>query len=304
MILENMIHAGNTGDVIAALPSIKQFYTKTGIKPTLYLVKDHPAKYYDGAVHPVKGESGEQVSLNQDMIGKLIPLLSIQPYIKEVKMIHISEITFAQSHAESKDGNKYINLSFIRDTFCNIPYGEIRRWYFMIYPDLTCDLSVKYLDVPDLDRDLAKGKIIICRTERYLNHQLDYSFLKEYQDDLLFAGTMREYNNFCMSFDLEIEKLHIDNFLELAQALKQSKGLISNQTMIFQIAEAMKIPRAVEICSFAPNVIPCGENGFDYLGQTGLEVHFHNMNGTYDKYLEKILKMKEAGTLPGPEPTK
>jgi len=300
-ILTSMIHAGNTGDVIAALPAMRQFYRKHGIKPTLYLVRDHPAQYYEGAVHPVKDEQGGYVSLNEDMISKLIPLLSIQPYLNGVKNIHIDDVIFAEAYAETKDGNKHINLSLIRDVFCNIPKGDIRRWYFMVFPDLTCDLSEKYLDVPDSDKDLAKNKVIICRTERYTNTQLDYSFLKEYEDDIIFAGTVREYNNFCMNFDLEIPKLHDNNFLELAQALKQSKGLISNQTMIFQIAEAMKIPRAVEICAEAPNVIPVGEYAFDYLVQVGLEVHFHTINGTYDKFLLDFLKKKEAGELPAPK---
>lgn len=300
-ILTSMVHCGNTGDTIAALPSIRQYYRKTGIKPTLYLVKDHPAEYYEGAVHPVKDEEGKYVSLNADMINKLIPLLKLQPYIGEVKMLEIGEIVFAKQYAETTDGQRHINLSFIRDTFCNIPYGDIRRWYFMIYPDFTCDLSERYIDVPDAEKDWAKGKIIICRTDRYTNSQLDYSFLKEYQDNLVFAGTVREYNNFCMNFDLEIPKLHDTNFLELAQALKQSNGLISNQTMIFQIAEGLKIPRAVEICSYAPNVIPTGENAYDFLAQGALEVHFHTMNGTYDKYVAGIMAKKDAGLLPAPE---
>lgn len=301
-ILTSMVHCGNTGDVIASLPSIRQFYRKTSIKPTLYLVKDHPAEYYSKEVHhPVSNDKGEFVSLNGDMINKLIPLLECQNYIKEVKPMEIGTLVFAQQYAETMDGQRHINLSFIRDQFCNIPYGDIRRWYFMIYPDFTCDLSERYIDIPDSGKDLAKGKIIICRTDRYTNPNLDYSFLKPYEDNLVFAGTVREYNNFCMTFDLEIPKLHDNNFLELAQALKQSKGLISNQTMIFQIAEGLKIPRAVEICSFAPNVIPTGENAFDYLAQGALEVHFHNLNGTYEKYVADIMAKKDAGLLPAPE---
>lgn len=300
MILDSMIHAGNTGDVIAALPAMRQFYRKHGVKPTLYLVRDHPAKYYEGAVHPVKDDNGGYVSLNGDMISKLIPLLSIQPYLKEVKEVHINDVVFAEAYAETRDGNKYINLSLIRDVFCNIPKGDIRRWYFMVFPDLTCDLGEQYLHIPDAEKDWAKNKVIICRTERYTNHMIDYSFLKEYQDDLIFAGTMREYNNFCMANDLEIPKLADTNFLELAQALKQSKGLVSNQTMIFQIAEAMKIPRVVEICAEAPNVIPTGEQAFDFLVQIGLEVHFHTINGTYDKYLSGVMEKKKAGVWPAP----
>lgn len=297
-ILTSMVHCGNTGDVIASLPSIRQFYVKTGIKPILYLVKDHPAEYYEGATHPVRNDEGNFVSLNAEMIRMLIPLLKEQDYIADVIQIEIGDIVFAQQYAETTDGKRHINLSYIRDTFCNIPYGDIRRWYFMIYPDFTCDLSKQYIHVPSTEKNIAKDKIIICRTERYTNNELNYSFLKEYEDNLVFAGTTREWNNFCMNFDLEIKKLHVENFLELAQGLEQSKGLISNQTMIFQIAEGLKMPRAVEICSYAPNVIPTGENAFDYLHQVPLEVYFHTMNGTYNEYVKKLSDKKNAGNEP------
>lgn len=284
--LNSFVHCGNTGDAIASLPAIREFYKKTGIKPVLYLVKDHPAKYYEGATHPVKNDNGEFVSFNAEMIKLLSPLIKAQPYIEDVREIHIGDVEFVREYAEFKDGSRAINLSWIRDRFCNIPYGDIRRWYFMILPELSTDLSVKYIDVANSEKDIAKNKIIICRTERYQNEVIDYSFLKPYEDDLLFAGTMREYNNFCMNFDLNIKKLAISDFYELAQALQQSKGLISNQTMIFQIAEGLKIPRVVEICSYAPNVIPVGENAFDFLDQVALEVYFHTLNGTMAEFVK------------------
>lgn len=292
MKLKSLVHAGNAGDVFAALPAIKQFYVKSKLKPILYLIKDHPAEYYKGATHPIKDDDGNYVSLNGDMINLMIPLLREQSYLEDVQEMHISELLFEDDFGlcESKDGTKHVNLSFIRKTFCNIPFGDIRRWYFYIFPDLACNLSKKYIDVPNAKKDFATGKIIIARSERYNNPRIEYDFLKPYEDELLFSGTMREYNNFCMNFDLNIQKLSINNFLELAQALKQSKGLISNQTMIFQIAEGMKIPRAVELCHYAPNVIPVGDNAFDFHGQDALEMYFHELRGTTKEFYSTLTK--------------
>jgi len=276
--IKNFGHAGNTGDVLAALPALREYYTKTGIKPVLYLIKDHPAVYYEGAVHPVKDEIGNYVSLNQNMIDLLTPLLKEQDYLEDVRWIDVNDDSDVVQ----------VNLSKIRDSGINTAFGDLRRWYFYILPELACDLSKQYIHVPDTDKDIAKGKTIICRTERYNNQLIDYSFLKEYEDDLVFSGTMREYNSFCMNFDLYIPKLNVENFLELAQALKQSNGLISNQTMIFQIAEGLKIPRAVEIYREAQNVIPIGEKAFDFMQTTGGEYYFHIINGTLDKFIDKI----------------
>ncbi len=263
-MIKNISHFGNTGDVIASLPAIREFYRKSGVKPTLYLVKDHPAVYYDGCIHPIKDDNGNHVSLNQTMVNMLIPLLKQQDYIQDVK--------------EYKDEDIDVNLSFIRDTFCNIPYGDIRRWYFYPFPDLACDLSDKYINVPDSPADLAKGKIIICRTERYLNDRIDYSFMKPEEENILFAGTKDEYNIFCRQFKLDIKRLEVKDFLELAQAIKQAKFLISNQTMIFQIAEGMGTPRVVELCHFAPNVVPTGVKAYDFYSQYSLEYYFNYLN--------------------------
>ena len=270
----NFSHTGSIGDCHASIPAMREHYRKTGKKINLYLTAGIKAEYYDGAVHPTKNENGEQVMLNEAMIKMMIPLYKEQEFINDCKL---------------DEGEKIdIDLGLIRDTFVNMPYGDLRKWYFYIYPDLACDLSKQYIFVPDLDTDIAKGKIVVARSERYRNDRIDYSFLKPYEDDLVFSGTMREYNNFCMQFDLNIRKLNITDFLQLAQILKQSRGLIANQTMITQIAEGLKIPRIVELCSFAPNVYLVGENAYEFYAQQGLEYYFHVLNGTVDKYFETL----------------
>lgn len=280
MTPKTFAHFGNSGDVLAATPALRQFYRSTNIKPILYLIQDYPASYYKGAVHPVTDSLGNMVSLNEGMINMLIPLLKAQNYLEDVRSMTAQQI-------EANPTLIDINLSEIRNTFCNIPYGDIRRWYFHVYPDLVCNLAEQYLFVPDSEIDLAKNKIIITRSERYLNPQVKYNFLKEYENNLLFVGTEIEYHIFRLRNELNIERLIVNDFLELAQALKQSKGHISNQTMAFQISEGMKLTRAVELCSDAPNVIPTGENAFDFYAQKGLEFYFHVMNGTLGEWAKK-----------------
>jgi len=270
----SFLHSGTIGDVWAAIPAINEYHRKTGKQAILYLENGHVAEYYAGAVHPTKSADGTQVMLNEAMINMMVPLLNVQPSIVEAKVWNQEDIT--------------VDLNLFRTTFVNLPYGCISRWYFYTYPDFTCDLSKIWLTVPDVEKNFAKGKIIITRSERYRNESIDYSFLKPYEDDLLFCGTMREYNNFCMSYDLNIRKLTITNFLELAQAIKQCRFHISNQTMAAQLSAGLKIPRIVEICSFAQNVIPVGENAYDFFAQKGLEYAFHALNGTDKEYIETV----------------
>lgn len=274
-------HTGNIGDIYSSIPAMRQYYINTGKKINLYLVKNVPAFYYEGAVHPTKSDLGENVMLNQKMIDMMESLLLEQEFINGVICIDFSEY-------EEYKGKIQVHLEWIRETFVGMPNFSINRWYFYVFPDLTCDLSKVWLQVPDADKNYAKDKIIITRTERYTNPEIDYSFLKQYEDDCLFCGTMREYNNFCMSYGLNIRKLTINNFLELAQAIKQCKFHISNQTQAFQLSEGQKIPRILELCSYAPNCIPIGENAYDFHKQLGLEYAFHKLNGTTELFFEKV----------------
>lgn len=279
MEARNFLHNGSIGDVWASIPAMRQHFVNTGAKVNLYLDKDVPATYYEGAVHPTKDDNGGNVMLNQKVIDMMIPLLKEQDFINEVKLWEGEEIK--------------VQLPWFRETFVGMPSFSINRWYFYIYPELTCDLSGVWLNVPDSEKDLAKNKIIITRSERYTITGLDFSFLKPYEDECLFVGTMREYNNFCMTFDLNIRKLHIDNFLDLAQAIKQCKFHITNQTQAFQLSEGQKIPRLLELCPYAPNCIPIGANAYDYLHQFGLEAGFHRLNGTFALHLEKVRMNEE-----------
>lgn len=275
-------HPGTIGDVWASLPAVKCGYEKYGKMGVYLLMKNIPSQFYDKAFHPTKDESGTQVKLNQSMIDMIIPLLEAQSYIKEARVHDIND-------------KVTVSLGAINETFVNMPNHSLSKWYFYVYPDLTCDLSIPYIEVPNTEKDFGtNGKVIISRTERYRNESIDYSFLKKYEDFIVFSGTMREYNNFCMTNDLNIPKLSISNFLELAQALKQSNGLISNQTQIFQIAEGMKIPRAVELCSFAPNVCTQGADGFEFYNNYAAEYFLNRMMGTEKQYCDWLKKEKAA----------
>lgn len=260
-IKNGFLSSGNAGDAIAAIPAMREFHRKTGVKPILYLRKDVEAFYYEGAVHPVKNkETGKNVMLNQQMIDMLISLFKAQPFYEDVKLYEGEEIG--------------CDLDQIRETNVGMPGLSINRWVFYVYPDLACDLSKPWLEVPDSEVDLAKGKIIITRTERYQN-SANYSFLKPYEDELIFSGTMREYNAFCMTYDLNIKKLTVNNFLDLAQAIKQSRFHITNQTMANQVSQGIFHPSILEVCTFAPNCIQIGEDRYDFISQMGLEYYFN-----------------------------
>lgn len=257
-IPNSFFHTGSIGDVWASLPCVMETCRKIKKKAIYYLRQDVEAIYYDGAVHPtLDNKTGKQVGLNEEMIKMMIPLLKAQPYIEDAKF-----------HTNEK---VRVPLNVIRYTFVNMPYHSLAKWYFYVYPDSFCDLSKQYIFAPPTNRNFARGKLVIARTERYLNSEIEYSFLKKYEKYLVFSGTELEHIIFCARFKLNIPRLKVKNFLELAQAIQQSLGTLTNQTMLAQISEGMKIPRAVELCKMAPNVDFTGPNGFEFYNQRAIE---------------------------------
>jgi len=268
--VRTFLHQGTIGDCWASLPAMNEFYRKKKIRIVLYLQSGVPAFYYENATHPTMGEDGKtNVMLNDTVIKMMIPLFKEQECIADCRIWNNEPIN--------------INLGRIRETFVNMPNHSLSKWYFYVFPDLACDLSKQWLTVPDSDKDLAKNKIIVTRSERYLNPNINYSFLKKYEKDILFVGTELEYYIFKIRYGLNIERWVINNFLELAQGIKQCKFHITNQTQAAQISEGQKTPRIVELCKMAPNVDFVGGNGFEFYSQEACEYYVSLLNGDTPK---------------------
>src|SRR5690606_15201623 len=146
----------------------------------------------------------------------------------------------------------FVDLDKIYLTPTNIPFGNIHRWPWYCYPDMACDLSKPWLEVePD---DSLQDTIIVNRTLRARNDSINYRFLKG--SPVIFVGHVDEFERFGIENELpDLIYLETMNLLELAVAIRSCKFFIGNQSLCFALAEAMKVPRILETCSYLPNVI-------------------------------------------------
>ena len=233
-----IIHSGNAGDLIYSLPAMRKASELKSEKVHLYLHINVPAKY--GQLHHPMGS----VQMNRQMAEMLIPLLISTDFIGKC------EIT---EEPQQVDYNFDLFRKFHNYT------GHISQWYFHIYPELTCDLSVPikfdWLPIPEV------FDIVLNRTSRYHNPTFDYTALRQYQDRITFVGLPEEYRVISAKLP-NIKHYPVQNFYELAQVISGCNLFIGNQSMAFAIAEQMKHPRVVEICPTAHNVIPTGQNGY------------------------------------------
>lgn len=261
-------HGCNLGDIIAALAAVKKFHEITQRQVIFCQMIDLKAAYYPGATHPTVNASGEMVCINQPMFDMVKPLIDCQEYI----------------HEFVKYDGQPINLDFdtIRGkTFVNMPKMMIQSWLMYAFPDLAADLSKPWMKLPNKSHPIQKktrGKVIVNFTERYRNNMMDYFYLKNYAPDLIFSGTEREYWLFCNQWGLTIPRLEINDFLELAYALRGAKFLLSNQSFQWNLASALGVPRTLELCEYAPNCQPfVGEDNYGYYHQVGNEYYFKKL---------------------------
>lgn len=262
-------HSFNSGDLITVLPGLQHLYKTTNRKTIIYQVLDFPAYYYDGAQHPVKDETGQQVCMNKSMFEMMKPLLEAQDYIE----------SFEVWQGEQVD----INFDATRDSRAiPMPNGDIHFWPFFVAPDLQCDLSEEWIRTmfgyySGVEIIMEKSKyeidgIVINRTSRYTNPYISYHFLKKYS--VHFIGTKDEYEDFCSSYKVvNAIFLKCDNLLDAARFIKHSKLFIGNQSLCWHLADAMKVPRLLEVCSVFPNTFPTGANGYAFLKQECLEFY-------------------------------
>lgn len=93
----------------------------------------------------------------------------------------------------------------------------------------------------------------------------------------MFVGTKDEFENVKIEIP-NLKHLQIDHFLDLAYVIKSCKVFVGNQSMCYAIAEAVKAPRIVELCKFAPNVIPQGDGpAYDFYTQHAFEFYVEQL---------------------------
>lgn len=260
-------HPYNLGDLITVLPGLQQLYKSTGIKTRIYQQLNLPAVYLDDKDHPVKNESGIMVTMNLQTFKMLQPLVEEQEYIESFRIWQGEEVQF--DIADTRDRSQVPSL-----------YGLIHTWPMLAFPQLHCDLSEAWIKAnPEKPSyyNLQPRTIIINRTQRHYNPHIHYGFLKEYEKDCGFIGTADEHKAFCEAFDLNIERFMVPDFLSLANTLNACTLFIGNQSFCWHVADAMKIPRLLEVSPDYPNTLPTGAKGYGFLYQNALLYYFKKM---------------------------
>ena len=247
------LHSGHLGDLIYALPVIKE------------LAKDHECHFYIQAnkIMPVEyyNHPAGYVFIDDRMLNLFLPLVKKQKFIYKAEKYNGQEID--------------INLDLFRELPVNIHFNS-PRWYFHI-AGIQVDLTNPYLEVEPHEK--IKNKIVIHRTFRHRNQFINYKFLENYKD-LIFIGTKDEYED--LKQDVKnLEIYDCKDYLDMARVIKSCKFFIGNQSVAFPMAEALKVPRILEAEPDFPVVQPIGKNAFDFYYQPHFEKWCKYLNNKF-----------------------
>jgi len=249
----NFNHSGNAGDIIYALPTIRKIKQSVQAPVNLYLRGNQPIHIAPDKKHPFGS-----VMLNEKAIEMLSPLITSQGYID-----HCGPL---------KDEVIDIDLDYFRAGFIPQRAGNIAHWCGYI-TGVNPELGKKWLDV-NPNTDFA-DYVVISRSERYRNTMIDHSFIRNY-DKIKFIGVESEFKDI-QQYIPQIEWVQVNNFLEMAQIIAGCKFFLGNQSFPYSIAEALKVPRMLEVSLEVINVIPEGENGYDFMFQDHFEWLFDRL---------------------------
>jgi hypothetical protein len=216
---------------------------------------------YADSIHPFVNGEDEPICMNKYMFDMLSPLVCSQEYIQDFRVYDGEEVN--------------VDFDLIRmERYTNQPRGSLNRWYNYVFPQMATDLSKPWLKAPKSNLK----NIIINFTQRHRNSFVTYYFLRDYKEKIVFVGLQKERDLFCKAWNLDVPLLEVKDFLQLATVIQSSNFFLGNQSFCFQLAEAMKTPRILEIFPIMPNVIPIGEHAYDFYHQGGIEYYFKKLN--------------------------
>jgi hypothetical protein len=231
-------HSGNIGDVIFCCALLKSFWRYSGQKVHLHLQTDVPCIYV--VDHPLKN-----ILMSRKMADQLLPALRMQPYIANV-----SVGATAPENA--------IDLDLFRKLPIDHRTGLIQGWY-QLCTDLWIDFFEPWIEASKLPE--YKRTIVVSRTSRLRSSYINYKFLSDYLDDLLFVGLPEECSRFKEETGIDCRYTTVESFDHLINIINSCRLFIGNQGFSYSIAEGVKCPRVLESNSLAPNNYPLSANG-------------------------------------------
>jgi hypothetical protein len=196
------------------------------------------------------GGGNYYIQNNPTALKLLRPLIEYQPYIKKCghKLLFKIDKSFVDFR---KNGHPYgVPLAELHARWINQPTDLSKPWLF-------CPKDKKF-----------KDRVIVNKTNRYANPLFPWKeIVDKIGESILFVGHDSEHEFFCKRFG-KVERLIVNDYLELAIAINSSECFIGNQSSANCVAEGLKHRTIQEVCLWTPDCIYKRDNAtFCYDGR-------------------------------------
>lgn len=196
-------HAGDVGDILAALPTLRAASRPDKGKLTIF------------------PSNGTRQRMSLEIVESLASLLRTQPYIGEVVFSQKPEGIALDGWRKKSHPTPYSLADRTLDLI-RAPHGERNTPWLTVEPRKV-------------------SRVIFARSPRYRNSNFPWHrVVSVLGKDAIFLGFKEECEEFNSTFKCDIPWFPTGNYLELARVVAGAELVCVNQTSIFWVAEALK----------------------------------------------------------------
>lgn len=136
---------------------------------------------------------------------------------------------------------------------------------------------------PERVEPAREADIVVARSARY-HGPFDWGELKPWIDRCVFVGSEKEHEDFVRATGMRVRRVRTPTWKALAGVIRGGKLFVGNQSMPYSLAEAMQLPRVLEVYGLCPNCDP-----------RGLDGHLRLTQGVIRRYVEGDGAADESG---------
>lgn len=239
----NFLHSGDIGDIIAGLGAIKELCEKKNKKANIFLDTSGGlinTGDYSITNAIIANTGGRGLKFKESGYKFIHRLIEVQPYVAGVYRYDqdtVSELNITIDYNMNAFRKYFLDADIARETNQNLLFlhqkvlgldiGYKSPWLFI--PDNF---------VPDESKECHKPhSILIGRTTRCQSaHAFLSCCIKDIQRDGWFMGLDLEHKAFENAFDININRLEIEDAFDALIAISKSNTVIFNSTSFFWIA--------------------------------------------------------------------
>lgn len=219
-------HAGDLGDVIAALPAIRQL----------------------GGGRIIIGPGYCRESMKGARFEAIKPLLMAQPYVTGVEWREERPSRAFDLSVFRQNYRRGESLAHLQARHLGVDNLDVAPW-------LTAPRNAAY-----------RNRVVFARSPRYHNGFYPWFALIKNYPDALFVGSADEHDSFQREFNRRLERVPTADLLELASLLASARLFCGNQSCPWWIAAGLGIPVFQETWDHDRNSMIVRKNAFYMTG--------------------------------------